>query len=230
MWSWWQPKTRVYLVSSREKDLQQHFHRLVYLDSSGKSIKLSPFDDPNWHSFQIYIKSNDSFGEYKCKARNELGQREHTIDLIEGKKPESPKVFELRGLSSDTFDIDVGAKIDFKNRQRMDINGFRFELIKKDLLIENKGSWNNSWIRDFPIADGVTYLLSPLSANTTYMIRVASRNTAGFSDWTGPTPFSTLPKQPLLIRNFAILHYSSSAFTTAFAVILVLAIRQIIDL
>lgn len=109
----------------------------------------------------------------------------------------------------------------------MDINGFRFELIPRDILNKNNGSWNKSWVREFPIADGVTYLLSPLSENTTYMIRVASRNAAGFSDWTGPTAFSTLPKQPLMDRNSAFtLHYSSA---NVFALILVFIKRQIID-
>lgn len=103
-------------------------------------------------NFQLVIKSKDSYGEYTCKAKNELGDKEHAINLIEGVKPESPKVFGLRGLSSDTFDIDVGAKIDFKNRHRMDVNGFRFELIPKDIFLENHGSWNRSWVKDFPIA------------------------------------------------------------------------------
>lgn len=51
-------------------------------------------------SFQLVIKSKEDFGEYKCKAKNELGYRNQTITLIEGKKPEMPKVFFIRGLSS----------------------------------------------------------------------------------------------------------------------------------
>lgn len=135
----------------------------------------------------------------------------------------------LRGLSSDTFDIDVGAKIDFKKRTRMDVNGFRFEVIPKELLHEQNGSWSKSWIRDFPVADGVTYLLNPLSENTTYMIRVAARNTAGFSDWTGPTEFSTLPKQPFIVGSSALIHYPLT-LANILASILVLAKPQLVGL
>lgn len=53
----------------------------------------------------------------------------------------------LRGLSSDTFDIDVGAKKDLKNFNKMDVNGFRFELIPKEILLENNNSWNRSFVK-----------------------------------------------------------------------------------
>lgn len=141
------------------------------------------------------MKSNDNFGEFKCKAKNELGHAEHIIILMEGTKPPPPTVLSLRGLSSDTFDVDVGAKVDLKNRNKMDINGYRFELIPKDVWKADKGSWDKSWVKDFPIADGVTYLLNPLSENTTYLTRVASRNVAGFSDWSEMKEFTTLFKQ-----------------------------------
>lgn len=127
-----------------------------------------------------------------------MGSGDLIINLIEGSKPERPKVFGLRGLSSDTFDVDVGAKVNLRNRNKMDINGYRFELIPKDVYKKNNGSWSKSWVRDFPVADGVTYLLGPLSENTTYLARVASRNIAGFSDWTDTTEFTTLPKLPYI--------------------------------
>jgi hypothetical protein len=106
-----------------------------------------------------------------------------------------PKVFFIRGLSSDTFDLDVGAKVDPKSVHIMDINGYRFELIAKQTF-RNQKSWNGSYVKDFAIADGATYLLSPLSENTTYMVRVAARNAAGVSDWTETQEFTTLSKLP----------------------------------
>lgn len=39
----------------------------------------------------------------------------------------------------------------------------------------------------------MTYLISDLSPNTTYLIRVASQNPAGLSDWMGPQEFRTHP-------------------------------------
>lgn len=38
------------------------------------------------------------------------------------------------------------------------------------------------------------YLIKDLAANTTYLIRVASFNAAGLSDWVGPEEFRTPEK------------------------------------
>ena len=147
--------------------------------------------------FQVLLRNQDDYAEFKCKARNNLGHREQTIYLKEGKKPEAPKEFFLRGFNSDTFHVDVGAKVDPKNRHPMEIKGYRFEVITKDAF-KNNHSWKKSWVKDFSIADGATYLLSPLSENTTYLVRVASRNVAGLSDWTEVAEFTTLPKLPFI--------------------------------
>lgn len=40
----------------------------------------------------------------------------------------------------------------------------------------------------------MTFLINNLSPNTTYFIRVASRNPAGLSDWMGPKEFTTHAK------------------------------------
>ena len=93
------------------------------------------------------------------------------------------------------MDIDVGAKRDPKSTNLMDINGYRFELIPKQVFIAN-GNWQSAWIKEFAVEDGATYLLSPLSHNTTYLVRVASRNLAGLSDWTETQEFTTLSNQP----------------------------------
>lgn len=126
-----------------------------------------------------------------------MGTKHQFIQLREGKKPESPQEFFLRGFNSDTFHVDVGAKVDAKNPQTFDIKGYRFELITKESY-KDKSSWSRSWVKDFSIADGATYLLGPLSENTTYLVRVASKNVAGFSDWTEVKEFTTLPKLPFV--------------------------------
>lgn len=41
---------------------------------------------------------------------------------------------------------------------------------------------------------GVNYLMKDLTPNTTYLIRVASINAAGISDWMGPKEFQTPEK------------------------------------
>lgn len=171
------------------------------------------------------MKTQEDFGEYKCKAKNELGYINQTINIVEGKKPDMPKVFFIRGLSSDTFDLDVGAKVDPKSVNIMDINGYRFELIPKEEF-RARNSWNGSMVKDFAIADGATYLLSPLSENTTYMVRVAARNAAGHSDWTKTEEFTTLSKTPYVTSAST---RASSSFITvkAFALLLIVKLKTV---
>jgi len=145
---------------------------------------------------QLFVRSKSDFGEYKCKAKNELGEVHHIIQLQEGVKPESPRKFELRGFSSNTLDIDVGARKDPKSTNLMVICGYRFEVIpKKEWKLHNR-SWETAWVKEFAVEDGATYLLTPLEADTSYMVRVASRNIAGLSDWSHNIEVTTLLKQP----------------------------------
>lgn len=164
------------------------------------------------------VASNNSFGDYKCKAKNVYGVEEKIIKLVEGKKPQSPSHVALRGLSSDTFDIDVGAKVDPKTHNKMSVKGYRFELIPEPVFKETT-SWNRSFVREFAIADGVTYLLSPLSPDTVYMVRVAARNIAGYSEWSQTEKFTTLAKQTY-ITSAAAIAYAFNLFTITFSSIL----------
>lgn len=38
---------------------------------------------------------------------------------------------------------------------------------------------------------GITYVIENLSPDSTYLVRVASKNQAGLSDWMGPEEFQT---------------------------------------
>lgn len=129
-------------------------------------------------------------------------------------------MFVLRGVSSNTLDIDVGAKKDPKGNL-MDINGYRFELIPKKDFVTNSGSWKGSWIKDFSVEDGVTYLLTPLSADTTYLVRVASRNLAGLSDWSEIKEFTTLLKQPYVTSQ----SMTASRASTSFVIFIIFLLK-----
>lgn len=72
---------------------------------------------------QILVNNSTVFGDYKCKAENSLGTLERIITLNQGVKPEKPPHIVLRGVNSDTFDVDVGAVRKTKERNPMDING-----------------------------------------------------------------------------------------------------------
>uniref|UniRef100_A0A182T6N5 Ig-like domain-containing protein n=1 Tax=Anopheles maculatus TaxID=74869 RepID=A0A182T6N5_9DIPT len=175
---------------------------------------------------QIMIKTSSIFGKYKCEAKNELGTVTQEIHLKEGTKPDPPSLvsaggtgpsrtatlqrdiflllrppyagvqFQLRGVNSDTLDIDVGAtKSHDIPPDPTTVIGYRFELMPTDEYLKSR-SWDRASRRDFDVADGATYLLVQLIPDTKYLIRVAARNAAGLSDWTEVKEFSTHPLQP----------------------------------
>lgn len=171
------------------------------------------------------MNDSQAFGSYICKANNLLGGIEQNVTLIEGTKPEKPTHLQLRGVNSDTFDIDVNATRKSNIPDRMDVNGYRFEITSVDELRANGGKWDKARIVNVKFGDGeseelsasdasnlsvsdtgITYLISNLASNTTYMVRVAARNPAGLSDWTGPEEFKTHPKEPLGLPSSASFH------------------------
>ncbi|XP_065095667.1 neural cell adhesion molecule 1-like [Ochlerotatus camptorhynchus] len=152
---------------------------------------------------QIVIKNSTVFGKYKCEAKNELGTISREIQLREGTKPDPPSRFQLRGVNSDTLDIDVGAtKSHDVDPDHSTIIGYRFELIPTEEFAKHR-NWERAHRRDFDVEDGVTYLLVHLTPDTRYLIRVAARNAAGLSDWTEVKEFITHPLQPHGINSGA---------------------------
>lgn len=170
----------------------------------GRRLLKTTYNDEFRSVLSFPIKSKDDFGSYSCKARNLLGEETITFSLSEGTMPEKPKVLMLRGLSSDTFDIDVGAKRDpYRKRTVMDIRGYRFELIPKHVFEKERKSWRKAIVQYYDFADGATYLINSLQEDTTYLTRVASRNLAGYSEWTDVVEFTTLLKQPKFLTASA---------------------------
>lgn len=124
------------------------------------------------------MNSSNEFGDYVCEANNTLGTLKRNILLINGTKPNAPSHITLRGVNSNTFDLDVGAK-KIGPVDPMDIIGYRFELVSTEERRNNGGNWTAARVVLKDFTDGVTYLINNLSPNTTYLIRVASRNPAG---------------------------------------------------
>ncbi|XP_055591877.1 neural cell adhesion molecule 2-like [Uranotaenia lowii] len=154
------------------------------------------YGGPHVSMLQILIKNSTVFGKYKCEAKNDLGTISREIHLKEGTKPDPPSRFQLRGVNSDTLDIDVGAtKSHDVDPDHSTIIGYRFELIPTEEYGKYR-SWERAERRDFDVEDGVTYLLVHLMPDTKYLIRVAARNAAGLSDWTEVKEFTTHPLQP----------------------------------
>lgn len=82
---------------------------------------------------------------------------ERTITLQAGVKPEKPKTVQLRGCSSDTFAVDVGAVRTSKIRNEMDINGYRFEIISTSDYRSNGGKWDKARVLIVGFEDGKFY-------------------------------------------------------------------------
>lgn len=124
------------------------------------------------------MNSSNEFGDYLCEAKNQIGILKRNILLINGTKPNAPSHIILRGVNSNTFDLDVGAKRT-GSPDPMDIIGYRFEFVSTEEHLNNGKNWSNARVVLKDFTDGVTYLINNLSPNTTYLIRVASRNPAG---------------------------------------------------
>lgn len=99
---------------------------------------------------------NDSkaFGDYLCKAENSLGILDRIITLMNGTKPSKPTVLQLRGVNSDTFDIDVGATRNPGPRDPMEVNGYRFEVITLEEFKANGGKWDRARVEKLGFEDG----------------------------------------------------------------------------
>lgn len=54
---------------------------------------------------------------------------------------------------------------------------------------------------EFQQFSGITYLITNLSHGTRYMVRVASINPAGLSDWSAIQEFQTFPIKPLVSKG-----------------------------
>lgn len=85
--------------------------------------------------------------------------------------------------------------MDDVSADKMPIIGYRFELIQKSQY-ERKGGWETAVRKDFPIDKRRKYLFTHLKNDTLYLVRVASKNLAGLSEWTESKEFNTLSYQP----------------------------------
>lgn len=70
----------------------------------------------------------------------------------------------------------------------MQILGYRFEILSHHDFYTD---WKGSKIFEFKLRSDNLYELSDLKENTHYLIRIASRNSAGLSDWSRTYEYST---------------------------------------
>jgi hypothetical protein len=130
---------------------------------------------------------------FKCRAENSIGNATAEIQIKEGIRPPKPEKLNLIGYGTDILDLDIGSR-EGNFDDPTAIKKYRFELIQKDDF-ESKGMiWKNQFVEDQPARNNVTYKLTNLSPNKTYLVRVASVNDIAQSEWTDIKEFSTVLK------------------------------------
>ncbi|KAH8402959.1 hypothetical protein KR222_001081, partial [Zaprionus bogoriensis] len=171
----------------------------------------------NWSRITIQVRDIKQFDNYRCRAQNHLGSIERVTRLEQGEKPPTPSVFQLRGYNSNTFDVDLSVQRQREKPSPMDVNGFRIEYLPELDFIADAGKWTNAKHKDFryeegecrgsslplpassillSIFSGANFLITNLEPDTMYLIRAASHNLAGYSDFTIAAKCKTLSLEP----------------------------------
>ncbi|XP_023703996.1 opioid-binding protein/cell adhesion molecule [Cryptotermes secundus] len=131
---------------------------------------------------QLQVNSENDFGDYVCKASNRLGKVERVITLLKSSKPAVPET-SIREARHDSVKIDIEGP----ENEELGILGYRVQYIRRQEL---KKGWNSAKVVEFDKGES-PYSISGLRQNTHYIMRVASRNAAGFSDYTKESSFTT---------------------------------------
>ncbi|KAM8717984.1 hypothetical protein ACLKA7_004656 [Drosophila subpalustris] len=170
------------------------FRKQKKLESNGKMYTIET--QSNWSRLTIHVLDAKQFDNYRCRAHNNLGSIERVTKLEQGKKPPLPTVFQLRGFNSNTVDVDVSVQRDKNKLDPMEVNGFRIEYLTELEFKTDLGKWTNARSKDFPYEEGASLLIVDLKPDTVYLIRAASRNLAGYSDYTKVEKCRTLSLEP----------------------------------
>ncbi|KAH8298219.1 hypothetical protein KR018_011140, partial [Drosophila ironensis] len=142
-------------------------------------------------TLQLQIKNSTQFGDYKCKVANPLGMLERVIKLRPGPKPRGPTHFHLKRLTTDTIELELKTPRMTNVSEEMQIYGYRVAYMSDSEFKFSAGNWSYAKQRDFSFDRGQRFILPYLEANTTYLMRAASRNLAGLSDWSSVKTFAT---------------------------------------
>ncbi|XP_022663215.1 neural cell adhesion molecule 1-A-like isoform X2 [Varroa destructor] len=127
----------------------------------------------------IDVRDHSYYGVYTCHAQNELGPSEKAIELLEGGAPVAPRVrvVEPDRPKKDTIVLHIEHDEDDMNND-LAVHTFRVQY-KTD-----EGTWETAPSEEYQLNDRhPQYELRRLNTNTSYVIRVAAKNAAGYSDF-----------------------------------------------
>ncbi|EDV57401.2 neural cell adhesion molecule 2 [Drosophila erecta] len=142
-------------------------------------------------TLQLQMRNTSQFGDYKCKVANPLGMLERVIKLRPGPKPLGPRRFQLKKLYTNGFELDIQTPWMSNVSDEMQIYGYRVAYMSNNEFKFSAGNWSYAKQRDFSFHGGKHFIIPHLEANTTYLMRAASRNLAGLSDWSAVKTFTT---------------------------------------
>jgi hypothetical protein len=100
-------------------------------------------------AFQLPVNSEDAFGDYVCKASNNLGKMERAITLLKSSKPAVPEM-SIREARHDSVKIDIEGP----ENEELGILGYRVQYIRRQEL---KKGWNSAKVVEFEKGKFVCY-------------------------------------------------------------------------
>ncbi|KAL1441228.1 hypothetical protein MTO96_008652 [Rhipicephalus appendiculatus] len=129
--------------------------------------------DTGASTLKIKVTGVSDFGEYMCRARNDLNVLEHVITLKEGEAPKPPRVAVV-----DSKPSTLVLKIEHPSDEPLQVVGFRVEY-----KTDKDSSWESAEHQEYDTGNGMQYVLRNLNHDTSYAIRVSARNAAGYGDF-----------------------------------------------
>ncbi|ODN02714.1 Neural cell adhesion molecule 1 [Orchesella cincta] len=173
---------------------------------------LSPSDEifivteENKSTLQVLVQHESKFGDYSCRARNELGQMNRTMTLFKGQKPPPPvleeelatpdavKIRVKQGPSGIDRTKDPAADEERKKGKLLPIIGYVVQY-----KMATRGDWTTANVTKY---DG-GFILRGLTPQITYYIRAASKNVASVGDFSNPLKVITPKTSPWKITDTA---------------------------
>lgn len=150
--------------------------RLLPLKNDFYSI----YEEPSKSTLLIKVTDKKHFGDYVCQANNSRGSIDRLILLSEGRKPNSPSLCKVLSHSNNSLVLDIQPR---KARRTNQMDIFRFKVEWFPAKNIDSVNWLLAKEKYFFLQSDDDFILDNLSNNTNYIVRCASQNIAGLSEW-----------------------------------------------